>query len=95
MIMNGILKNYWIISIIAFIAINFFGFYLIKTSPDFLDLYEHAEFEEFIQKFETKENIYSIFFGFLFILDSWLILFIPYLIIRKVLKTKILKSSKK
>jgi hypothetical protein len=94
--MNGILKKYWIISMIVFfVAINFLGFYLIKTSPDFLDLYEHAESEEFIQKFKTKENIDSIFFGFLFILDSWLILFIPYLIIRKVLKTKILKSSKK
>jgi len=93
--MINVLKKYWPLILIVFIAINFLGFYLIKTSPDFLDIYEHAESEEVIQKFKTKENIYSIFFGFLFILDCWSIVFIPYLIIREVFKTKILKSSKK
>lgn len=90
-----ILKKYWFLILIVFIAINFFGFYLIKTSPDFLDIYEHAESEDIIQKFKTKENIYSIFFGFLCILDCWLILFIPYPMIREVFINKILKSSKK
>lgn len=93
--MINVLKKYWPLMLIVFIAINFLGFYLIKTSPDFLDIYEHAESEEVIQKFKTKENIYSIFFGFLFILDCWLIVFIPCLIIRKVFKNKILRSSKK
>lgn len=91
--MINILKKYWLIILIIIIAINFLGFYLIKTSPDFLDLVEHAESDEMIQNIKRKKFQYKIFFSFLLILDFWVIFFIPYLVIRSIVKK--LNLSKK
>lgn len=91
--MINILKKYWLLILIILITINFLGFYLFKNSPDFLDLIEHAESDEMIHTIKRKEHQYDIFFSFLLILDFWLMLFVPYLIIRKIVKK--LNVSKK
>jgi hypothetical protein len=91
--MINVLKKYWLLSFIILITINFLGFYLFKNSPDFLDLVEHAESDDMIQNIKREELQYEIFFSVLLILDVWIILFIPYLIVRNIIKK--LKLSKK
>lgn len=84
--MINILKKYWLLILVIIIAINFLGIYLFKNSPDFLDLVEHTESDEMIQNIKRKEHKYNVFFSFLLILDLWVILFVPYLIIKSIVK---------
>ncbi|MET3537627.1 hypothetical protein SAMN05216324_102373 [Chryseobacterium limigenitum] len=82
--MINFLKKYWFLILIIIIAINFSGFYLIKNSPDFLDLIEHAESDEMIRDFERSKFKYEMSFIFILLLDISVILYVPYLIIRNI-----------
>jgi hypothetical protein len=66
--------------------INALGFYLIKESIGISDALEHVESDEVIANLKQKDNFYTLFVEIVIILDCWLALFIPYLIIRNFIK---------
>ena len=81
-----ILKKYWIIILIFIIIMNALGLYLVKESIGISDALEHIESDEVIAKLKQKDNFYMLFVEIVIILDGWLTLFIPYLIIRNFIK---------
>lgn len=60
--------------------------YLIKESIGISDALEHIESDEVIAKLKQKENFYTLFVEIVIILDCWLVLFIPYLVISNFIK---------
>jgi hypothetical protein len=91
--MINILKKYWLLILIVFVAINFLGSYLIKESIGISDSLEHVESDEVITTLKRKDFFYTLFVDFVLIIDAWLILFIPYLLIKNIVKK--LNLSKK
>lgn len=65
---------------------NTLGLYLVKESIGISDALEHVESDEVIAKLKQKDNFYMLFVEIVIILDGWLILFIPYLIISNFIK---------
>ncbi|MFS4432091.1 hypothetical protein ACLMCG_21680 [Chryseobacterium sp. S90] len=65
---------------------NALGLYLVKESIGISDALEHVESDEVIAKLKQKDNFYMLFVEIVIILDGWLILFIPYLIISNFIK---------
>ncbi len=65
---------------------NALGLYLVKESIGISDALEHVESDEAIAKLKQKDNFYMLFVEIVIILDGWLILFIPYLIISNFIK---------
>ncbi|MDR2237210.1 MAG: hypothetical protein LBE92_13900 [Chryseobacterium sp.] len=86
--MRNFLKKYWILILIAVIAVNFLGFYLLKESVGISDALEHVDSERVIQKLKQKDFFYTLFIDAVLILDFSLILFSPYLVIRSLIKNK-------
>ncbi|MDW9382904.1 hypothetical protein [Chryseobacterium sp. JV558] len=82
----NILKKYWIGILIFIIIMNAVGFYLVKESIGISDALEHVESDEVIAKLKRKDYFYTLFVEIVIILDGWLALFIPYLIIRNFIK---------
>lgn len=82
----SILKKYWIVILIFIIIMNTLGLYLVKESIGISDALEHVESDEVIAKLKQKDNFYMLFVEIVIILDGWLILFIPYLIISNFIK---------
>ncbi|CAI8933671.1 hypothetical protein [Chryseobacterium sp. IT-36CA2] len=82
----NILKKYWIVIFIFIISMNALGLYLVKESIGISDALEHVESDEVIAKLEHKDYFYNLFVEIVIILDGWLALFIPYLIIRNFIK---------
>lgn len=80
------LKKYWIIILIFIIIMNALGLYLVKESIGISDALEHIESDEVIAKLKQKDNFYMLFVDIVIILDGWLVLFIPYLIISNFIK---------
>ncbi|MCC3216859.1 hypothetical protein LIV57_16465 [Chryseobacterium sp. X308] len=80
------LKKYWIIILIVIIIVNTLGFHFAKESIGISDALEHVESDEVIAKLERKDYFYTLFVKIVIILDGWLALFIPYLIIRNFIK---------
>ncbi|WP_415325437.1 hypothetical protein [Chryseobacterium sp. MMS23-Vi53] len=91
--MINILKKYWLLMLIILITINVFGFYLLGESIGISDALEHVESDEVIESLKRKDFLYTLFIDFVLIIDFWLILFIPYLIIKNIVKK--LNISKK
>jgi hypothetical protein len=81
-----ILKKYWILVLITIIIVNTLGFHFVKESIGISDALEHVESDEVIAKLERKDYFYNLFVEIVIILDGWLALFIPYLIIRNFIK---------
>ncbi|PWW19969.1 hypothetical protein DEU40_11669 [Chryseobacterium sp. AG844] len=65
---------------------NALGFHFAKESIGISDALEHVESDEAIAKLERKDYFYTLFVEIVIILDGWLALFIPYLIIRNFIK---------
>ncbi|UKB79069.1 hypothetical protein [Chryseobacterium sp. MEBOG07] len=65
---------------------NALGLYLIKESIGISDALEHIESDEVIVELKQKENFYTLFVEIVIILDCWLMLFIPYLVISNFIK---------
>jgi len=65
---------------------NALGLYLVKESIGISDALEHIESDEVIAKLKQKDNFYMLFVDIVIILDGWLVLFIPYLIISNFIK---------
>ncbi|WP_172625779.1 hypothetical protein [Chryseobacterium panacisoli] len=65
---------------------NALGLYLAKESIGISDALEHVESDEVIAKLKQKDNFYTFFVEIVIILDCWLVLFIPYLIISNFIK---------
>ena len=65
---------------------NTLGFHFVKESIGISDALEHVESDEVIAKLERKDYFYNLFVEIVIILDGWLALFIPYLIIRNFIK---------
>ncbi|SIR16670.1 hypothetical protein SAMN05880573_11745 [Chryseobacterium sp. RU33C] len=84
--MIKILKKYWILVLITIIIVNTLGFHFVKESIGISDALEHVESDEVIAKLERKDYFYNLFVEIVIILDGWLALFIPYLIIRNFIK---------
>ncbi|MGH1520675.1 hypothetical protein [Chryseobacterium sp. JK1] len=82
----NILKKYWIVILIFIIIMNVLALYLVKESIGISDVLEHVESDEVIAKLKQKDNFYMLFVEIVIILDGWLALFIPYLIIRNFIK---------
>ncbi|RXM37706.1 hypothetical protein BOQ62_21245 [Chryseobacterium sp. CH21] len=59
---------------------------MVKESIGISDALEHVESDEVIAKLERKDYFYTLFVEIVIILDGWLSLFIPYLIIRNFIK---------
>ncbi|WP_076596866.1 hypothetical protein [Chryseobacterium sp. RU33C] len=71
---------------ITIIIVNTLGFHFVKESIGISDALEHVESDEVIAKLERKDYFYNLFVEIVIILDGWLALFIPYLIIRNFIK---------
>lgn len=84
--MISVLKKYWILILIIVAAINFLGFNLIKESVGISDALEHVESDEIIESLKRKDFFYTLFIDLVLIIDFWLIIFVPYLIIRNMVK---------
>lgn len=82
----NILKKYWIVILIFTIIMNALGLYLLKESIGISDALEHVESDEVIARLERRDYFYTLFVEIVIILDGWLTLFIPYLIIRNLIK---------
>jgi len=82
----NILKKYWVVILIFVIIINALGLYLVKESIGISDALEHVESDEVIARLERRDYFYTLFVEIVIILDGWLALFIPYLIIRNLIK---------
>lgn len=65
---------------------NALGLYLVKESIGISDALEHVESDEVMAELKQKDNFYMLFVEIVIILDGWLVLFIPYLIIRNFIK---------
>lgn len=72
---------------------NALGLYLVKESIGISDALEHVESDEVIARLKQKDHFYTLFVGLVFILDCWLALFIPYLVIRNFIKKKNLSKK--
>jgi len=92
--MRNFLKKYWVLILMAVIAVNFLGFYLIRESIGISDALEHVDSEKVIRKLEQKNFFYTLLIDAILILDFSLILFVPYLLIRNVIKNKNRKYNK-
>lgn len=68
------------------IIMNALGLYLVKESIGISDALEHVESDEVMAELKQKDNFYMLFVEIVIILDGWLVLFIPYLIIRNFIK---------
>jgi len=90
--MINILKKYWFLILIILIVINVLGFYLIKELIGISDALEHAESDEVIVNLKRKDLLYTLFIDFVFIIDLWLILFVPYLVIKNIFNIKLSKK---
>lgn len=86
--MRNFLKKYWILILIAVMAVNFLGFYLLKESVGISDALEHVDSERVIRKLKQKDFFYTLFIDAVLIMDFSLILFAPYLVIRSLIKNK-------
>ncbi|WP_288375430.1 hypothetical protein [uncultured Chryseobacterium sp.] len=64
---------------------NALGLNLVKESLGISDALEHAESDEVIADLKQKDNLYTLFIEMVIILDGWLALFIPYLIIGNII----------
>jgi len=84
--MMNILKKYWIVILIFIIIMNVLRLYLVEESIGISDALEHVESDEVIAKLERKNYFYELFVEIVIILNGWLALFIPYLIIRNFIK---------
>ena len=82
----NILKKYWVVILIFVIIINALGLYLVKESIGISDALEHVESDEVIARLERRDYFYTLFVEIIIILDGWLAIFIPYLIIRNLIK---------
>lgn len=91
--MINVSKKYWLLILIILIIVNILGFYRILESIRIFDSLEHVESDEFAASLERKDFFYTLFVKIVFILDCFLLLFIPYLMIRKIIKK--LNLSKK
>lgn len=80
------LKKYWIIILIIIIIVNALGFHFVEESIGISDALEHVESDKVIAKLERKDYFYNLFIEIVIILDGWLALFIPYLVIRNLIK---------
>ena len=80
------LKKYWIIILIVIIIVNALGFHFVKESIGISDALEHVESDEVMGKLGRTDYFYTLFVEIVIILDGWLALFIPYLIIRNFIK---------
>ncbi|MDR4894886.1 MULTISPECIES: hypothetical protein [unclassified Chryseobacterium] len=65
---------------------NILGLYLIIESIGISDALEHVESDEVIANLKQKDNFYTLFVEIVIILDCWMVLFIPYLVIRNFIK---------
>lgn len=92
--MRNFLKKYWVLILVVAVAVNFLGFYLIKESIGISDALEHVDSEKVIQKLKQKDFFYTLLIDAILILDFSLILFIPYLVIRNLIKNKNRKYNK-
>lgn len=84
--MINVLKKYWLLILIILIVVNVLGFYLILESIRISDSLEHIESDEFAASLERKDFFYTLLVKIVFILDCCLLLFVPYLMIRKIVK---------
>lgn len=84
--MISLLKKYWLVVLIVMIFINALGFHFAKESIGISDTLEHAESDEVIAHLKRKDYFYTLFVEVVFILDCWLVLFIPYLFISNFIK---------
>ncbi|SEH46611.1 hypothetical protein [Chryseobacterium culicis] len=64
---------------------NALGLNLVKESTGISDALEHAESDEVIADLKQKDDLYTLFIEMVIILDGWLALFIPYLIIGNII----------
>jgi len=91
--MINVLKKYWFLILIILIIINVFGFHLLGESIGISDTLEHVESDKIIESLKRKDFFYMLFIDFVLIIDFWVIIFVPYLIIRNIVKK--LNLSKK
>jgi hypothetical protein len=84
-VINTLKKN-WILILISLILLNIIGLYLAGGSIGISDALEHAETDKVIANLKQKEYFYTLFIELVFILDGWLILFVPYLLISNFVK---------
>ncbi|SMO94879.1 hypothetical protein SAMN06265171_11470 [Chryseobacterium rhizoplanae] len=89
----NVLKKYWIVILIIVIIVNALGFYFAKESIGISDALEHVESDEVIARLKQKDNFYIFFVEIVIILDCWLALFIPYLVISNFIKKKNLSKK--
>ena len=52
--MRNFLKKYWVLILMAVIAVNFLGFYLIKESIGISDALEHVDSERLYENWNRK-----------------------------------------
>jgi hypothetical protein len=74
------------------ITVNFLGFYLLKQSIGISDTLLHMESNEVIANLKRKDFFYTFFIDFVFIIDLWLIFFVPYLIIKNIFRINLSKK---
>lgn len=84
--MKSILKKHKYLILIALIVINFLGYYLIKTLPDFLDIIEPTESDDVIRCAKIEGFMCLMFFCILLIVNLCVVLFPLYLVIREFFK---------
>ncbi|GAB0156394.1 hypothetical protein CHRYSEOSP005_16590 [Chryseobacterium sp. Alg-005] len=84
--MINFLKKYWVLILIVVMGINFLCFYFAEESIGVSDTLEHGESNEMIRRFERRNNFYTLFLDFVFILDCWFAFFLLYLMIRGFVK---------
>ncbi|SHM21378.1 hypothetical protein [Chryseobacterium polytrichastri] len=82
--MINVLKKYWFLILIILIIVNVFGFHLLGESLGISDALEHLESDEVIKNLKRKDFFYTVFIDFFLIIDFWIILFVPYLVIRNI-----------
>lgn len=90
--MINILWKYWFLLLIILIIMNVLGFYLLGELIRISDALEHIESDEVIVNLKRKDLLHTLFIDFVFIIDLWLILFVPYLIIKSIFKIKLSKK---
>ena len=62
------------------------GLYFVNESIGISDALEHVESDEIIENLKRKDFFYTSFVGIVLILDGLLILFLPYLMIKSIIK---------
>lgn len=84
--MINVLKKYWILILIIGVAVNFLGFNLINESIRISDALEHAESDKVIERLRHKDFFYTLFIDFVLIIDFLLLIFVPYLVVKRIVK---------